>query len=75
MRLPEVKPDKVIFYGQVHHRKKCSDCVHPSAGQGVVTDPSAQTAAPSTQDPSGQQPLSVENTGDHATAYSYQQSK
>lgn len=43
--------------------------------QGVVTDPSPQTAAPSSQDTSGQQPLSVENTGDHATAYSYQQSK
>ncbi|XP_044063736.1 RNA-binding motif, single-stranded-interacting protein 3-like isoform X4 [Siniperca chuatsi] len=43
--------------------------------EGVVTDPSPQTAAPSSQDPSGQQPLSVENTGDHATAYSYQQSK
>ncbi|XP_008298287.1 RNA-binding motif, single-stranded-interacting protein 3-like isoform X1 [Stegastes partitus] len=42
---------------------------------GVVTDPSPQTAAPSSQDASGQQPLSVENTGDHATAYSYQQTK
>uniref|UniRef100_A0AAQ6A4M9 RRM domain-containing protein n=1 Tax=Amphiprion ocellaris TaxID=80972 RepID=A0AAQ6A4M9_AMPOC len=44
-------------------------------GAGVVTDPSPQTAAPSSQDASGQQPLSVENTGDHATAYSYQQTK
>lgn len=43
--------------------------------QGVVTDPSPQTAAPSSQDASGQQPLPVENTGDHATAYSYQQTK
>ncbi|XP_075937595.1 RNA-binding motif, single-stranded-interacting protein 3 isoform X3 [Anarhichas minor] len=43
--------------------------------EGVVTDPSSQTAAPSSQDASGQQPLSVENTGDHSTAYSYQQSK
>lgn len=43
--------------------------------KGVVTDPSAQTAAPPTQDASGQQPLAVENTGEHATAYSYQQSK
>lgn len=43
--------------------------------QGVVTDPSPQSAAPSSQDASGQQPLSVETTGDHATAYSYQQSK
>ncbi|XP_039661657.1 RNA-binding motif, single-stranded-interacting protein 3-like isoform X3 [Perca fluviatilis] len=43
--------------------------------QGMVTDPSSQTAAPSSQDASGQQPLTVENTGDHATAYSYQQSK
>uniref|UniRef100_A0A3Q0SQV0 RNA binding motif, single stranded interacting protein n=1 Tax=Amphilophus citrinellus TaxID=61819 RepID=A0A3Q0SQV0_AMPCI len=42
---------------------------------GVVTDPSPQTAAPSSQDASGQQPLPVENTGDHATAYSYQQTK
>ncbi|XP_051812963.1 RNA-binding motif, single-stranded-interacting protein 3 isoform X1 [Acanthochromis polyacanthus] len=42
---------------------------------GVVTDPSPQTAAPSSQDTSGQQPLSMENTGDHATAYSYQQTK
>ncbi|KAI9520347.1 hypothetical protein NQZ68_018654 [Dissostichus eleginoides] len=40
--------------------------------EGVVTDPSSQTAPPSSQDASGQQPLSVENT-DHATAYSYQQ--
>uniref|UniRef100_A0A3P9BEK1 RNA binding motif, single stranded interacting protein n=1 Tax=Maylandia zebra TaxID=106582 RepID=A0A3P9BEK1_9CICH len=37
--------------------------------------PSPQTAAPSSQDASGQQPLPVENTGDHATAYSYQQTK
>ncbi|XP_034553570.1 RNA-binding motif, single-stranded-interacting protein 3-like [Notolabrus celidotus] len=43
--------------------------------EGVVTDTSPQTAAPSSQDASGQQPLSVESTGDHATAYSYQQSK
>eukprot|EP00064_Thunnus_orientalis_P003997 superscaffoldBa00000350_g4008 len=43
--------------------------------EGVVTDPSPQTTAPSSQDASGQQPLSVENTGDHATAYSYQQTK
>ncbi|XP_022609072.1 RNA-binding motif, single-stranded-interacting protein 3 isoform X4 [Seriola dumerili] len=43
--------------------------------EGVVTDPSPQTAAPSSQDASGQQPLSVESTGDHATAYSYQQTK
>uniref|UniRef100_A0A674N417 RNA binding motif, single stranded interacting protein n=1 Tax=Takifugu rubripes TaxID=31033 RepID=A0A674N417_TAKRU len=35
----------------------------------------SQTAAPPTQDASGQQPLAVENTGEHATAYSYQQSK
>ncbi|XP_026150156.1 RNA-binding motif, single-stranded-interacting protein 3 isoform X5 [Mastacembelus armatus] len=51
--------------------------VPPSAitVEGVVTDPSPQTAAPSSQDGSGQQPLSVENTGDHATAYSYQQTK
>uniref|UniRef100_A0A668ALD4 RNA binding motif, single stranded interacting protein n=1 Tax=Myripristis murdjan TaxID=586833 RepID=A0A668ALD4_9TELE len=43
--------------------------------EGVVTEPSPQTAPPSSQDASGQQPLSVENTGDHATAYSYQQNK
>ncbi|XP_034466675.1 RNA-binding motif, single-stranded-interacting protein 3-like isoform X2 [Hippoglossus hippoglossus] len=43
--------------------------------EGVVTDASPQTAAPSSQDASGQQPLSVESTGDHATAYSYQQTK
>uniref|UniRef100_A0A3B5R4V6 RNA binding motif, single stranded interacting protein n=1 Tax=Xiphophorus maculatus TaxID=8083 RepID=A0A3B5R4V6_XIPMA len=42
---------------------------------GVVTDPSPQTTAPSSQDASGQQPLSVENSADHATAYSYQQTK
>ncbi|XP_041844257.1 RNA-binding motif, single-stranded-interacting protein 3-like isoform X3 [Melanotaenia boesemani] len=42
---------------------------------GVVTDPSPQTTAPSSQDASGQQPLPVESTGDHATAYSYQQTK
>lgn len=47
----------------------------PPPVQGVVTDPSPQTAAPSSQDASGQQPLPVENTGDHATAYSYQQTK
>ncbi|KAM7382604.1 hypothetical protein PAMP_002328 [Pampus punctatissimus] len=43
--------------------------------EGVVTDTSPQTTAPASQDASGQQPLSVENTGDHATAYSYQQTK
>ncbi|XP_061919981.1 RNA-binding motif, single-stranded-interacting protein 3-like [Entelurus aequoreus] len=43
--------------------------------EGVVTDSSPQTAAPSLQDTSGQQPLSVENTGEHGTAYSYQQTK
>nr|XP_057909153.1 RNA-binding motif, single-stranded-interacting protein 3-like isoform X1 [Doryrhamphus excisus]XP_057909154.1 RNA-binding motif, single-stranded-interacting protein 3-like isoform X1 [Doryrhamphus excisus]XP_057909155.1 RNA-binding motif, single-stranded-interacting protein 3-like isoform X1 [Doryrhamphus excisus]XP_057909156.1 RNA-binding motif, single-stranded-interacting protein 3-like isoform X2 [Doryrhamphus excisus]XP_057909157.1 RNA-binding motif, single-stranded-interacting protein 3 len=43
--------------------------------EGVVTDSSPQTAAPSLQDASGQQPLSVENTGEHGTAYSYQQTK
>ncbi|XP_038131810.1 RNA-binding motif, single-stranded-interacting protein 3-like isoform X3 [Cyprinodon tularosa] len=42
---------------------------------GVVTDPSPQTTAPSSQDTSGQQPLSVESSADHATAYSYQQTK
>ncbi|XP_028280773.1 RNA-binding motif, single-stranded-interacting protein 3-like isoform X2 [Parambassis ranga] len=42
---------------------------------GVVTDQSPQSAAPSSQDASGQQPLSVENTADHATAYTYQQTK
>uniref|UniRef100_A0A8C6KWI8 RNA binding motif, single stranded interacting protein n=1 Tax=Nothobranchius furzeri TaxID=105023 RepID=A0A8C6KWI8_NOTFU len=45
-------------------------------GTGVVTDQSPQTTAPSSQDASGQQPLSVsESTGDHATAYPYQQTK
>ncbi|XP_057689762.1 RNA-binding motif, single-stranded-interacting protein 3-like isoform X1 [Corythoichthys intestinalis] len=43
--------------------------------EGVVTDSSAQTATPSLQDNSGQQPLSVDNTGEHGTAYSYQQTK
>uniref|UniRef100_A0A665U516 RRM domain-containing protein n=1 Tax=Echeneis naucrates TaxID=173247 RepID=A0A665U516_ECHNA len=43
--------------------------------RGVVTDPSPQTAVASSQDTSGQQPLSVESAGDHATAYSYQQTK
>ncbi|KAF6725481.1 RNA-binding motif, single-stranded-interacting protein 3 [Oryzias melastigma] len=42
---------------------------------GVVTDPSSQTTAPSSQDASGQQSLSVETTVDHAAAYSYQQTK
>uniref|UniRef100_A0A673CPY9 RRM domain-containing protein n=1 Tax=Sphaeramia orbicularis TaxID=375764 RepID=A0A673CPY9_9TELE len=42
--------------------------------EGVVTEASPQTA-PSSQDGSGQQPLSVDNTADHATAYSYQQTK
>ncbi|XP_077576612.1 RNA-binding motif, single-stranded-interacting protein 3-like isoform X2 [Stigmatopora nigra] len=48
----------------------------PASGitvEGVVTDSSAQTIAPSLQDNSGQQPLPVENTGEHGTAYSYQQ--
>uniref|UniRef100_A0A669CNP0 RNA binding motif, single stranded interacting protein n=2 Tax=Oreochromis niloticus TaxID=8128 RepID=A0A669CNP0_ORENI len=54
-------------FSQSAHRAVCA-C-------GVVTDPSPQTAAPSSQDASGQQPLPVENTGDHATAYSYQQTK
>ncbi|XP_075868585.1 uncharacterized protein LOC142879305 isoform X3 [Nelusetta ayraudi] len=43
--------------------------------EGVVTDPSAQSAGQTSQDAGGQQPLSVETTGDHAAAYSYQQSK
>uniref|UniRef100_A0A3B3UJ26 RNA binding motif, single stranded interacting protein n=1 Tax=Poecilia latipinna TaxID=48699 RepID=A0A3B3UJ26_9TELE len=49
--------------------------VPASAITGVVTDPSPQTTAPSSQDASGQQPLSVESSADHATAYSYQQTK
>lgn len=45
----------------------CSSC------QGVVTDPSPQSAQPPpSQDGSGQQPLPVENAVDHTT-YSYQQ--
>lgn len=42
--------------------------------QGVVAEASPQTA-PSSQNASGQQPLSMESTGDHTTAYSYQQTK
>uniref|UniRef100_A0A3B4UM30 RNA binding motif, single stranded interacting protein n=1 Tax=Seriola dumerili TaxID=41447 RepID=A0A3B4UM30_SERDU len=48
---------------------------HLSLGTTGTVNPSPQTAAPSSQDASGQQPLSVESTGDHATAYSYQQTK
>ncbi|KAM9783105.1 RNA-binding motif, single-stranded-interacting protein 3-like isoform 4-T4 [Neosynchiropus ocellatus] len=43
--------------------------------EGVVSDPSPQSSAPTSQDGSGQQSLSVDNTADHASAYSYQQSK
>ncbi|KAG5856856.1 RNA-binding motif, single-stranded-interacting protein 3 isoform X6 [Anguilla rostrata] len=52
--------------------------VPPSAVpvEGVVTEATPQTVAPSSQDASGQQqPLQVESGGDHAPAYSYQQSK
>ncbi|MGH0131669.1 UNVERIFIED_CONTAM: hypothetical protein FKN15_051838 [Acipenser sinensis] len=44
--------------------------------EGVVTDASPQTLAPSSQDTSGQQQqIQVESTNEHAPAYSYQQSK
>ncbi|KAJ8354293.1 hypothetical protein SKAU_G00218600 [Synaphobranchus kaupii] len=52
--------------------------VPPSAVpvEGVVTEATPQTVAPSSQDASGQQqPLQVESASDHAQAYSYQQSK
>ncbi|XP_037533196.1 RNA-binding motif, single-stranded-interacting protein 3 [Nematolebias whitei] len=43
---------------------------------GVVTDPSPQTTAPSSQDAGGQRSSSVsESSADHATAYSFQQTK
>ncbi|XP_041104223.1 RNA-binding motif, single-stranded-interacting protein 3 isoform X1 [Polyodon spathula] len=43
--------------------------------EGVVTDASPQTLAPSSQDTSGQQQqIQVESTNEHAPAYSYQQS-
>uniref|UniRef100_A0A3B5MBP9 Uncharacterized protein n=1 Tax=Xiphophorus couchianus TaxID=32473 RepID=A0A3B5MBP9_9TELE len=48
---------------------------HLSLGPTGTVNPSPQTTAPSSQDASGQQPLSVENSADHATAYSYQQTK
>ncbi|RXM27570.1 RNA-binding motif, single-stranded-interacting protein 3 [Acipenser ruthenus] len=44
--------------------------------EGVVTDASPQTLAPSSQDTSGQQQqIQVESTNEHAPAYTYQQSK
>nr|XP_023694802.1 RNA-binding motif, single-stranded-interacting protein 3-like [Paramormyrops kingsleyae] len=52
--------------------------VPPSAVpvEGVVADASPQTVAPSSQDAGGTQPpLQVENATDHASVYSYQQSK
>lgn len=47
-----------------------------SPPQGVVTEPTTQTGPPSSQDVSGQQqPLALENSSDHAQAYSYQPTK
>ena len=44
--------------------------------QGVVADTSPQTVAPSSQDTSGQQQqIAVDTASEHASAYSYQQSK
>ncbi|XP_023368497.1 RNA-binding motif, single-stranded-interacting protein 3 [Otolemur garnettii] len=44
--------------------------------EGVVTDTSPQTVAPSSQDTSGQQQqIAVDTSNEHAPAYSYQQSK
>ncbi|XP_064410966.1 RNA-binding motif, single-stranded-interacting protein 3 isoform X2 [Latimeria chalumnae] len=44
--------------------------------EGVVADTSPQTVAPSSQEASGQQQqIPVETTNEHASAYSYQQSK
>lgn len=40
--------------------------------QGVVTDASPQTVAPSSQEVTGQQQIQVDNTADHISAYSYQ---
>ncbi|XP_069504895.1 RNA-binding motif, single-stranded-interacting protein 3 isoform X3 [Ambystoma mexicanum] len=42
--------------------------------EGVVTDTSAQSVGPSSQEVSGQQ-LAVEASSEHGTAYSYQQTK
>ncbi|XP_010815858.1 RNA-binding motif, single-stranded-interacting protein 3 isoform X6 [Bos indicus] len=44
--------------------------------EGVVADTSPQTVAPSSQDTSGQQQqIAVDTASEHASAYSYQQSK
>ncbi|XP_029098570.1 RNA-binding motif, single-stranded-interacting protein 3 isoform X7 [Monodon monoceros] len=44
--------------------------------EGVVADTSPQTVAPSSQDTSGQQQqIAVDTSNEHASAYSYQQSK
>nr|XP_056713426.1 RNA-binding motif, single-stranded-interacting protein 3 isoform X3 [Euleptes europaea] len=44
--------------------------------EGVVADTSPQTVAPSSQEASGQQQqMAVETSSEHASAYSYQQSK
>ncbi|XP_042330152.1 RNA-binding motif, single-stranded-interacting protein 3 isoform X3 [Sceloporus undulatus] len=44
--------------------------------EGVVADTSPQTVAPSSQEASGQQQqMAVETSNEHASAYSYQQSK
>ncbi|XP_043298371.1 RNA-binding motif, single-stranded-interacting protein 3 isoform X14 [Cervus elaphus] len=44
--------------------------------EGVVADASPQTVAPSSQDTSGQQQqIAVDTASEHASAYSYQQSK
>lgn len=44
--------------------------------QGVVADTSPQTVPPSSQESSGQQQqMAVETSSEHASAYSYQQTK
>ncbi|CAG05722.1 unnamed protein product, partial [Tetraodon nigroviridis] len=40
--------------------------------EGVVTDASPQTVAPSSQEVSGQQQIQVDSGTDHVSAYSYQ---
>lgn len=44
----------------------------PHVLQGVVTDASPQTVAPSSQEVSGQQQIQVDSGADHVPAYSYQ---
>ena len=62
-----------VFEECVSFCPDCPVCVCVCVWQGVVTDASPQTVAPSSQEVGGQQQqIQVETTGEHVPAYSYQ---